>query len=108
MHASSAAIGTRDGAPHLRQPSHVEVRHRLLDVLEVELLEPADPLDRGRDAPDHVRVDPDLDVGADRVADGRDRVVVLLEVAPDLELELRVAGVDERGRLVAHSPPACR
>ena len=35
----------------------------------------------------------------DLVADRRDRVVVLSEVAPHLELQLRVAGVDERGRL---------
>ena len=47
-------------------PVQVEVGNRLLDVLEVELLERPDPLDRGRDAPVHVRVDPDLHVGADR------------------------------------------
>ena len=79
-------------------PAQVEVGHRLLDVLEVELLERPDPLDRGRDAPVHVRVDPDLHVGADPVADRRDRVVVLAEVASDLELQLRVPGLDERRR----------
>ena len=35
----------------------------------------------------------------DRIADRRDRVVVLPEIAPDLELQLGVAGLDERGRL---------
>ena len=32
----------------------------------------------------------------DLVANRRDRVVILAEVAPDLELQLGVAGVDER------------
>jgi hypothetical protein len=36
----------------------------------------------------------------DAVADGRDRVEVLAEVAADLQLQLGVAGVHERGRLV--------
>src|SRR5918995_977905 len=59
----------RDGAAHLGEAPHVEVRHRLLDVLEVEALEAPDPLDRRRDAPDHVRVDADLHVGPDAIAD---------------------------------------
>ena len=88
-----------DRASHLSHALDVEVRHRLLDVLEVEVLEPADPLDRGGDAPDHVRVDPDLDGRSDLVADRCDRVVILAEVPPDLQLQLRVAGVDERCRL---------
>ena len=86
-------------AAYLRQPLHVEVRHRLLDVLEVELLEPADPLDRGGDAPHHVRVDPDLHARADDVTDRGDRVVVLGEVPAHLELELGRARLRERGGL---------
>ncbi len=89
-----------DRAAHLREALHVEVGHGLLDVLQVEALEAADPLDRGGNAPDHVRVDPELDVGADPVADRRDRVVVLAEVPSDLELELGEPGVDERRRLL--------
>ena len=40
-----------------------------------------------------------LTPGSDLVADRRDRVVVLAEVAAHLELQLGVAGVDERRRL---------
>jgi hypothetical protein len=69
------------------------VGHGLLHVLQVEALRP-DPLDRRRDAPDHVRVDPDLHVGSHLVADRRDRVVILPEVATDLELQLGGACID--------------
>ena len=99
MQPSSAAIGVAtDGA---RRPAlEVEVGHRLLDVLEVEPLERLDPLDRRRDAPVHVRVDPDLDVSPDAVADRRKRIVVLPEVAADLQLQFAVAGLDELRRLL--------
>ena len=47
----------------------VDAGDRLLDVLQIELLECPDPLHRSRDAPVHVRIDPDLDIGADPVTD---------------------------------------
>src|SRR5207253_10305894 len=89
-----------DRPAHGRHALEVEVGHRLLGELEIELLERLDPLDRGRNAPVHVRVDADLDVVADAVADRRQGVVVLGEVAPDLQLQLRVAGLDEVRRLL--------
>ena len=72
----------------------------MLGELQVELLERLDPLDRRGDAPVHVRVDPDLHVVADAVANRRERVVVLREVAADLQLQLGVSGLDEVGGLL--------
>ena len=100
MQASSAAIGTATERRTCASPCTSKSGTGCSTYWRSKLLEAPDPLDRRRHAPDHVRVDPDLHVAADAVADRGDRVVVLLEVAADLELQLGVARVDERAGLL--------
>ena len=76
--AWSAAIFDVDRAAHVREPVDVLRRRRLLDPVEVVLLEPPDAVDRGRAVPRLVRVDPQQRLGPDRLAHGRDAGVVAL------------------------------
>ncbi len=74
-----------DLAAHPREPGDVLRRRRLLDPVEVVLLEPPDAVDRGREVPRLVRVDPQQRLGPDRLAHGRDaRVVALAGPRPTL------------------------
>ena len=88
---------------HMREPVDVARGRRLLDPVEVVLLEQPDPVDRGRRVPRLVRVDPQQPSRADRLAHRRDAGVVALGAAADLEVDHLVALA---GELAARAPRA--
>ena len=89
----------RDGARDRRVAEHVVRARRLLDPPGIEPRQLAHARDRLVHLPDLVRVDHQLAVGADLLADERGAAHVVGEIASDLDLEVRPAArPSPRGR----------
>ncbi len=84
-------------APDRRVPQDVVGARGFLDPPGVVRREPVDPVDRHADVPALVGVDRDADLGPDGLAGEAEAAHVVLDVRPDLELDL---GEPLRDRLV--------
>src|SRR5262245_37588786 len=80
-----------DLPPHPGEARHVLRRRGLLDPVEVVPFEPADAVDRGREVPRLVRVDPQERLRPDRLTHRRDARLVALRAPADLEVDDAVA-----------------
>ena len=88
-----------DRPPDVREPVDVAGGRRLLDPVEVVLLEQPDPVDRGRRSQASFGSMRSSRPGPDRAPDGGDARVVALDAAADLEVDDLVPLVGQIARV---------